>query len=739
MNPLDWEDAFRRLQRHLGPNNSFVNNSMGNALKTNIDYDTYCEYSRHTVDEPQNSMGVNLGWEELSSSTLNFYSKEPEVEDPDGEPLEIDEEDSELVRKRKELREIEERIILKKAAIALKTVEPLVKKTTPPGLSCHEHSAKCKGETLRDRVNLILQQRHSLNFFSKVPSPKKRMNSSSLLEEHPLKLRVKALMKQRCWDLCVLPTNTEVPDVTLPPPTQSITSAAIQENNDNKGFQRFLSVLNKGVDIDLLSRIVNDDSEDLALGEELLDIQPPPVENKSEPGESQQSNSEASMPGHSWTDGGERKTDPPSRERSQNERLSLPGGEDMNDRRDSSFGSSIRSKSPLAVKKKEEEQPKVDEQHEHLQNILKTLGLSLEVEEMSRLADRTQERLYGKKHEGRCGADSRGEQESLQRGSLRHHMDSSSSSSSSSSSRSTSRSFSPSPSRHCHSHSRDSKQKRSSECRSRDGLTCQDGNQDSKEAMEPRDIDKDRKDSKEISTYHHHPYPQEQSYSQSHPASASAFSDYSMPQYSQYTAYHSGTYSAAPNSYSTYTQGAIPPSLDSSEYPYPQNTDFHFPGSIVGSHMVYPHHDSFEDMNLLVNPDLSKSEGQIGSAGHRCLRVISTKPSTNKHCLKQVSEGHKQKAAYIRKGRAWFCKLRERKTQLRKQAIQAKQNKDSVGEVKASQGDEHHSEARQSEDEERQPTEEEIKVNLRKKLEAFNQKVKQQVTQPVTSLTSQTG
>lgn len=69
----------------------------------------------------------------------------------------------------------------------------------------------------------------------------------------------------------------------------------------------------------------------------------------------------------------------------------------------------------------------------------------------------------------------------------------------------------------------------------------------------------------------------------------------------------------------------------------------------------------------------------------------------------------------------------------------AKQVTDSVKKVNAPQGNEDEPEAEQSEEEKRNPTEEEIKANLRKKLEAFNQKVKQKVTQPANSITSLTG
>ncbi|XP_029364702.1 uncharacterized protein LOC115047722 [Echeneis naucrates] len=685
MNPPAWEDAFRRMQRHLAPPPYRAVNDL-----------IYCEHSPCTADKSHNSTGVNVGWEELCPPSHNSDSKESEGQDPDGEPLEIDEEDAELMRKWKELREIEERIIFKKAAIALKTVEPFVKQTAAPGLSCYDQSATCQGGTLRDRVNRILKEQRSLGFLSEVGSSKRRMNSSSPVEDHPLKMRVKALMKQRSCDPYVLPTNTKVPDVKPPPPSQNSPSLDTKENSDYIGFQRFLSVLNKGVDIDLLSRIVNNDSEDLSLGEELINIHPTSAEHKPE-----SSNSGASVLGRGQAKGGEAKNDRPSGESSENDRLSLSGDEEKtNDRGESSFRPSYQSNSPLAVKKKKEEKEKtkVEEQREQLKNILQTLGLSLEVEEMSKLTDRTQERLYGKKHEGRI-ADRSGEQEGQQRGFHRHYRDMSSSS------RSTSRS--PSPSRSC-SHSRDSKLRRASDSMSSDGLTCKDCSLDSKEAQ-----DTDSKDPKQSSYHHDHcdPYSQDQIYSNPQPP---VFSDGSVSEYSQYTDYHSCTSHVATHSYSTCTQSGVP-YLEPNSHLYPQITDLHPPGAEEASSMAYPYYDSSEDLNLLVNPDLSKSEGQLGSAGGRCLREISTMPSTSKHCLTQVIKGRRQNLAKMKKCQSWFLKLRESK-QPKRQARQAMQNIDFAEKMQASQGDEDQEEATLSEDEERPPTEEEIKANLRKKI-----------------------
>lgn len=170
MNRLYWEDAAGRLQKNVDPNHqSPVDNSMGHASTTTNLWENFSNYQTYTVNEPHVSMRVNVGWERPSPPSHDFQNKQSTFEDPDGEPLEMDEEDPELARKRKELKEIEEQIMQKKVALALKHVEPFVKKTTP-GFSCSEQSATRKGETLRDRVNLILQQQHSLGFLSKVSS-----------------------------------------------------------------------------------------------------------------------------------------------------------------------------------------------------------------------------------------------------------------------------------------------------------------------------------------------------------------------------------------------------------------------------------------------------------------------------------------------------------------------------------------------------------------------------------------
>ncbi|KAM8773282.1 uncharacterized protein AB9X84_015225 isoform 2-T5 [Acanthopagrus schlegelii] len=734
MNPPDWGRTFRSQQRILdSAHQTVVDSNLENASAADNYWATHCNYPRYAADEPQGMPpGVSLGSQGLCPPLHTSHDQEVDLEDPNGQPFEMDE-DPELRRKREELREIEEQII-----------------------------CTCKGATLKDRVNAIIQQRHPASFLSKVHYRRDVMSSSSLSkdgllqEDHPLKLRVKALMMQRSRDLHVSPTNIKVPGVTPPLPSQIVTSPAERENSVDQGFQRFLSLLNEGVDMDLLSRIVNDDSEDLPLGEELLNIQPLAVENKSDQplrSESLRSNSCAFQLGHSRSSSRERKSDlPTSQERYLNDHL--PGDDERkNDGGVLCLGSSSRSKSPPPVKKKrkkiEEEKPNVEKQHADLQNILKTLGLRLEVEEMSKLADRTQERLYGKRHEG-VRADSRGEQESQHRyshGQQRSASSSSSSSfsssSSSSSSRSTSRSVSPSPPRHQHSHSRDWKQRRTPEHsslrdRSRDRLTYKENREDSKEAQKQRD----REHSKETSTYQH-PYLQNQTYPHPHSVALSSYPDYSSSQYSQY--FDSGTYNAATDSYWTYTQDANPPSLYPTEHPYPQNTYQHFPTSVSAPTKDLPCEKPLQDVNLLMNPDLSKSEGQTGStSGPRCLTVIPTKQLTHQICLKQLTSHRTKRRNRPQKNKRRRRRMKEKQmlansmkkvkgpqgvedgTKMKPEAEQTEEEKTQPAKQSHKEKEEP---AVQSEEVKKQPTEEEIKMNLRKKLEAFNQMVKQKLTQ----------
>lgn len=482
-------------------------------------------------------------------------------------------------------------------------------------------------------------------------------------------------MKQR-WlsNRCLCGVDlSQVLSVSQPPPSWSVASPA-KENNINQGFQRFLSVLNKGVDMDFLSRIVNDDSE------ELVDVHPPDVEAQSAlpiGSECQRSISRASLPGQMEP------THPSSGERSLSDHLP---DEEQKKRKEGGapgLGSNSRSRSPPAVKKKkddDQEKPEVDEKQKHLQNILKTLGLNLEMDEMKKLAHRTQERLYGKTHDD-LTAESRKEQE-------KQHSDSSSSRSPS-----IPPSVISSPSRR-----QQTSKQRHSRGRSREGQTSQDDNLDSREG--PKHSQSDATDFRE--TYD--AYLQNQTYLHPPPAAPAAHPDYGYTQNSGYSLYHSDGYSQPALSYSSYPQAPPPPS------PYPDEQPYSF------HHPPLSHQKPFRDVNMLMNPDLSASEGQLGSSsGPRCLQVISIKQSTQR-CLKQVKKrrrnrGNLQKQRLVRKQR----KARK-KEYLKQVKLAAAEAKARVLQDDDDDDDDQDSDEESEEEDAQLPTEEEIKANLRKKV-----------------------
>uniref|UniRef100_A0A1A7XP80 Uncharacterized protein n=1 Tax=Iconisemion striatum TaxID=60296 RepID=A0A1A7XP80_9TELE len=195
----------------------------------------------------------------------------------------------------------------------------------------------------------------------------------------------------------------------VPPLPTSENTAARAESDVEKGFKRFLSVLNKGVDVDLLSKIVKEDKEDLTN----VCVKATCVKTKSNRALGSvrpRSDGGSSSPGCKRIIKAESITDPPCRETTISD-----AKEAKKTKKGCSLDSSSQSESHQTVKKKEEEEsPKLDEKQKQLQSILETLGLDLEVEELSRVAERTEERLYGKKTENNQNVDSRTEQDRQQ-------------------------------------------------------------------------------------------------------------------------------------------------------------------------------------------------------------------------------------------------------------------------------------------------------------------------------------
>lgn len=87
--------------------------------KFNEERDDYSQYSRYTEAQPVRSGDISADVRRDRTRPSSQTSK-----DPDGQLYEPDKEDPELKRKRIELQLIEERILMKKASLALKNVDP---------------------------------------------------------------------------------------------------------------------------------------------------------------------------------------------------------------------------------------------------------------------------------------------------------------------------------------------------------------------------------------------------------------------------------------------------------------------------------------------------------------------------------------------------------------------------------------------------------------------------------------
>ncbi|XP_072319119.1 uncharacterized protein [Eucyclogobius newberryi] len=269
-----------------------------------------------------------------SEEAQRKWHEEQEPEDhPDGPPHEYYDDDPELARKRKELQAIQEQIMLKRASLSLQTVDF---KTVNPGL-CSEESNK----TLQDKVKLILMQHNDMTGRELPPRSQvvvETRSSINIQHDHPLKNRVKGIFQLG------FPTaktqNSERIQFSRAPPCPKIDTPPVEEEKGHQGFMRFLNILNQGVDIEKLKEIVNDDSESMSY--------PPQPPQPPQPLQPSQSRGETYGETSSCTSQGKQNV------------------------------------------------PNPDEQQKHLQNILQSLGLSLGTDEISKMSDRTQERLYGK-------------------------------------------------------------------------------------------------------------------------------------------------------------------------------------------------------------------------------------------------------------------------------------------------------------------------------------------------------
>ncbi|XP_052383651.1 uncharacterized protein LOC118389243 isoform X20 [Oncorhynchus keta] len=277
--------------------------------------------------------------------------------DIDGEPVQPGV-DLELARKKKELEVIEEKIARKKAVLATRQLKHGAKdmpkkqtaSTTVKGIAKQTKINNTIFKTYNQvtdkssRICLPLKRRvlDILRKFRRTPTKKQnKMRALELMisapleneEAHPLRLRVKGLMNQRRS-----PNNEVVPDDKQHNPTIQRPVHSLRTQEKDIVATGFLNVLNEGVDLNKLSKIVNDENEQLIVGEELPQVWPTLLE------------------GH---------VDYSSRSKS----------------------------SPFEEKKVRLED---EQRYERMQTLLEIVGLDLGVEELGRLTDRTNDRLYGK-------------------------------------------------------------------------------------------------------------------------------------------------------------------------------------------------------------------------------------------------------------------------------------------------------------------------------------------------------
>ncbi|KAJ0033422.1 hypothetical protein NQD34_000529 [Periophthalmus magnuspinnatus] len=154
----------------------------------------------------------------------------------------------------------------------------------------------------------------------------------------------------------------------------------------SKGFQRFLDVLNMGVNVETLTKIVNQGSPDVNVRQP---SPPPPHTDRPwtvEPTPRQQF----------WSETDRRSPKPPFSPLS---RLYSSNGKTMSEERvverhqfERKFPEN-RCASPVNKNSSFEE----DNKHRQMHNVLEAIGIKLEFEELGQMSSRIQERLYGKK------------------------------------------------------------------------------------------------------------------------------------------------------------------------------------------------------------------------------------------------------------------------------------------------------------------------------------------------------
>lgn len=183
--------------------------------------------------------------------------------------------------------------------------------------------------------------------------------------------------------------------------------AGPDENKPSKGFQRFLDILNRGVNVATLTKIMTSVTEDD--GPESL---APPLNTKDQPPSPPSAAPEQEFGQNPYHRSEEVEFWRRASSENPHEPLPTPKEIPRTDKRPPQPGDgdqSCSSSGSLPHLVKMRLTPEEEHKHKQAQHVLQAIGVNLEFEELGQMSHRIQERLYGKKDgdRGRVGQHSR--------------------------------------------------------------------------------------------------------------------------------------------------------------------------------------------------------------------------------------------------------------------------------------------------------------------------------------------
>lgn len=350
--------------------------------------------------------------------------------DRDKGSAEQSEDDQELARKKNELRMIKQQIAHKRAAIEHETcktssstkqkgparkyrrfTEDVEEDFTYPLPSTYEGNIPLEDKDIR-KVD-IWPQEYSSQIHSRSPAllqPVLQMTHMDRMdncfvrrhrqdshrqdtEGHPQSQSMRAPTFQ---------SNKKDCDDAFDATSRRLAPQCVAQNTAGEGFQRFLSVLNKGVDLNMLNRIANNVDQGAVGGglpyRQNFPLEKYPLHSGEVQQGSQGSCSLSQLVHDTRSYSGERSTNRPSLEPVPVDlqvRNELPCQDrDIDHRKGSSRFDKVSMSQVL------EETKMTRPEDVQVQNVLQAIGLELGVDELGQLSNRIQERLYGKKREG---------------------------------------------------------------------------------------------------------------------------------------------------------------------------------------------------------------------------------------------------------------------------------------------------------------------------------------------------